>query len=295
MRYSVLGFNQEELLKNGLDLTDTLLLDYIYTACASPSMKRTHDDNDQPYVWLQHKKLLEDLPIIGIGEEALKKRLYKLADKGLLVSLVKNDEIRGRRTYYTITTQCEKLRFSDQVYLNTLSQERPSVSGYTSDNKLNIDNKLEDNFTNVKLEQPTVTPEQPKRRVRLVDTPNDIQDTDSVNKSARKKDLYTNCLTEIDKFTDDEEIRDMLKVYLPIRLSRRDIALNLPTFRGMLKRLSRVATTREDKINSIQKSIDKQYPTFYEVRQYNNRKKFAEGDGLKMGISQNEEIADEVF
>ena len=152
-----------------------------------------------------------------------------------------------------------------------------------------------DNFTNVKLEQPTVTPEQPKRRIKLVDIPKNVQDTVSVNKPARKKDLYADCLTEIDKFTDDEEIRDMLKVYLPIRLSRRDIALNLPTFRGMLKRLSRVATTREDKINSIQKSIDKQYPTFYEVRQYNNRKKFAEGDGLKMGISQNEEIADEVF
>ena len=210
MRYSVLGFSQEELLKNGLDLTDTLLLDYVYTACASPSMKRTHDDNDQPYVWLQHKKLLEDLPIIGIGEEALKKRLYKLADKGLLVSLVKNDEIRGRRTYYTITIQCEKLRFSDQVYSDTLGQERPSVSEYTSDNKLNIDNKLEDNFTNVKLEQPTVTPEHPRRN-KLIDTHESIKetvrDTTSISKPARRKNLYEKCMDKIDELIEDTDLK----------------------------------------------------------------------------------------
>lgn len=159
MRYSVLGFNQELAVQAGLDLTDLLLLDYIVTACASPSMLKTTDDSNQPYVWLRHDKVLADIPIIGIGEEMLKKRIKRLSDRGFIKSIIRNDEIRGRRAYYTITDQVEKITFSpdqvekitldtpDQVESitpNTPENSRPSVINYPSDNKLinNIDNKL---------------------------------------------------------------------------------------------------------------------------------------------------------
>lgn len=176
-------------------------------------------------------------------------------------------------------------------------EDEPHVENQHVDNCSQINTKevntkeSNNTFTDVKVEQPTVT-QQPKRRIKLVDTPNV-----TVNyEKSKGRNLFKDCLEEIDKFTDDEEIRDLLKTYLPIRLSRKDVAINLPSFRGMLKRLRRVAETREQQIESIQQSIDRQYPTFYEVKKYNNyKKKFAEGDGLKMGMSENEEIADEVF
>lgn len=172
--------------------------------------------------------------------------------------------------------------------------EKPLVEKQSQINTNIINTKeINNTFTNVKVEQPAVTPKNDSlkqtRRVPLVDTPN----------PPKKKNLYEKCLDEIDVYTDDAELRELLKTYLPIRFARKDIVINLPTFKGMLKTLSRVAETREDKINSIQQSIDRQYPTFYAVKKYskyNDRKKFAEGkNGLKLGRDENEVITSEVF
>lgn len=327
MKYSILGFSQEELVKHGLDVSDALLLNYIYDACASPKLKKIHDENEQPHVWLQHKKVLDDLPVLGFGEEMLKKRLHKLIEKGLISSIIKSEDTRGRKTYYTITDECENMRYTNQVENITLNQNdqvenitldstRPSVKNYPSDNKLIRDSKLDNTFTNVKVVQPTVTPEHsdnPKRKPLISssvsNTVNSVSDSVNSNTSItsnkgvvspiKKKNLYEKCMDEIEVYTDDTDIQELLKTYLPIRLARKDIVLNLPTFRGMLKTLNRVAVTKEDKIKSIQQSIDRQYPTFYEPHKrnnYNNFKKFAEGSkGLKSVQADIKEDLDEVL
>ena len=151
MRYSILGFNQEELIKYDIDMTDVLLMDYIQKALSQPSMIKTTKD-EQPYVWLQHSKILEDLPILNIKESMLKKRIAKLVELGLIASItIANEYGRGSRSYYTITesfealqmTECKKLSVVEQTTCKKLSVvERPSVKNYTSDNKLIDNNKL---------------------------------------------------------------------------------------------------------------------------------------------------------
>ena len=96
MKYSILGFNQQAVLNLSEDITtdDLLLLNYIYEAVASPSMKHLVS-NDIAYVWLQHKKILEDLPILNIGEDSLKRRLKKLSDLNLIASKQVFDEKLG--------------------------------------------------------------------------------------------------------------------------------------------------------------------------------------------------------
>lgn len=140
MRYSVLGFNQEELIKYDIDMTDVLLLDYIQKALSQPSMIKTTKD-EQPYVWLQHSKILEDLPILNIKESMLKKRIAKLVELELIQSInIANEHGRGSRSYYTITEQFEALQMTECNKLSVV--ERPSVKNYTPNNKLINDNKL---------------------------------------------------------------------------------------------------------------------------------------------------------
>ena len=326
MKQSVLGFNQEASIKLGLTLRDLLLLQYITCAITSDSMTHVCDEDGTDYVWLQRKKILEDLPVLAIKERELNYSLNRLKELGLLKTRdIRENGVRGSRIYYGVTEKCNDLLCNDkaQNQVNTRvtalgakncnQTEIPKdmtakncnhteimgakncnqttqlgAKNCTSDNKLN-----NNNFTNVKLEQPSVTPStvsNSKRRT-LVTVP-------VKEKTVRKKNLFDNCMEEIEKFTTDEDIRSLLKIYLPIRLARKDIQVNLPSFRGMLNRLCRVAPTKDLMLASIQQSIDRQYPTFYEVHKprYNDRKKFAEGkNGLKLGRDENEEIINEEF
>lgn len=153
MKYAIIGFNQELVISysTDIDATDLLLLDYIYNAIASPGMLHIVK-NDIAYVWLQHKKILSDLPILCIGEEALKKRIKKLVDLQLIESIIETSGTLGKRAFYGITDKCESLRYSsvknytwpdNQVEKITLDKDEPSVKNYTSNIKLfKIDNKL---------------------------------------------------------------------------------------------------------------------------------------------------------
>lgn len=119
----------------------------------------------------------------------------------------------------------------------------------------NINSKLDNSNPTKVGEQATPT----RRHLITSDIPSNTATTHS-----KKKNLYEKCVEEIDSYTEDKDIQDRLKEYLPIRLARKEIPLNTATFKGMLKRLDRVAGTKEDKLKSIQQSIDRQYPTFYE-------------------------------
>ena len=150
MKYSVLGFHQENLMikfGNKIDLTDLFLLDYIWQAQAQQSMQ--HIFRDQvAYVWLQHSKVIEDLPILNIKEDMLGRRLKLLVEFGLLDSKrIANDKNRGTKIYYAITPECESLRYSiDDLGPSGKNSEwsmRPSGKNSETDNKLKIDNKIE--------------------------------------------------------------------------------------------------------------------------------------------------------
>ena len=133
----------------------------------------------------------------------------------------------------------------------------------------NIYSKLDNNSnnTNVLLEQSTTTLKTPLIKT---ETSNNIA-TPTPNK---RKNIYEKCADAIDNYTEDTEIRDRLKEYLPIRLARKEMPLSLPSFKGMLNRLTRISTTKQEQLAIIQQAIDRQYPTFYEVKTY---KKYGNG------------------
>ena len=251
MKYSILGFNQEEVIKiSELDLTDLLLLQYIKDAIASPTMQHRVDTMNVNYVWLYHEKILEDLPILNIKENMLSKRLKKLCDLDLIKSLhVSNENKRGSKAFYTITERCEYLYMSrpdvknymssdDHIENITSGQARPDVKNYKSDSilvkkdkQLNIDNKETFEFGKTK---------------------------------EVKQSLYTKCIAEINSRNYSKSLHDALIDYLQVRLQIKDKPLYANSWKGLLNKLER-DFKEEERIGVVFQSIERGYASFFPV------------------------------
>ena len=144
-------------MKTDLDMTDLMILNYIMSACGSPTMRHKLTDDGEPLVWISHDKLSDDLPILRLSEGSLRNRLVKLKQSGYLQSMtLANEHARGTKSYYGLTKLTTSLiydmedsttSFLNDVKDSTTSYENdvkdlPRHSKMTSDNTLNIDNTL---------------------------------------------------------------------------------------------------------------------------------------------------------
>lgn len=257
MRYSILGFNQEQVIEQFPEITldDLLILQYVWNASASTKMEHTLIKNTT-YTWIYHKKLLEDLPILKIKEESLKKHFKKLIDLGLIAIIKRaSDSCRGTKSFYAITEKTEALQYrqdeepsvknytcsDDQVEKNTLETTRPSVKKYTSDNKLNKNNKL-NKYNNIEnFGKPTI------KKI--------------------KENLYTKCFNEIEDFVyrnQRKDIKETLIEYLKVRIKNTDKPLGFAVWKGILGKLEK-EILQEDWQASIQQSINRNYASVFAV------------------------------
>lgn len=89
----------------------------------------------------------------------------------------------------------------------------------------------------------------------------------------KKKSLFQNCIDLIMNFTEDEEVRDMLVDYLKMRLEITDKKFGVNTFKGYLKKLRTLTESKAECLKIIQQAIDRQYLTFYPLKEYGKRTK----------------------
>lgn len=149
MKYSILGFNQEEVLKckttidvNGkekevcIDVNDLLILQ-----CVADFMNRQHIYkymiNDKMYFSIQYKTLLEDLPILNIGKQALRDRIDKL----VLFNLLEKEAIRneqGSFVVFRIGTRYEQLVYNKKEEGGVYQTTQGCVENYTPKNSSTI-------------------------------------------------------------------------------------------------------------------------------------------------------------
>ena len=104
MKFSIMGFNQEKLLKDysKLNCNDIVVLKTLSDLISKMEVKVK--DNNKEYSWVMYKLLLEDLPFITQSESTMKKIVQKLIDAGLIDRLIVN---RGGK--YTYFRKTEKL------------------------------------------------------------------------------------------------------------------------------------------------------------------------------------------
>jgi len=78
MKYTVLGFNQKILVEWGYDATDALLIRWIIDFYNTGKMKKVEVDGTR-YFWILYKKVIADLPILGIKKDAIADRMAKMS------------------------------------------------------------------------------------------------------------------------------------------------------------------------------------------------------------------------
>jgi len=248
MRYSVLGFNQEQIVESGLSMNDALLLSYIYEAQASTEMEHKLVDG-YVYTWLYHDKILKDLPILDVKEDRLKQMLRKLSTLGLIKSTRETrNMLNGSKAFYGITEKCEAMRYDRGVKNYTSG----GVKNYTSDSQLQKDT----NTTNISK---------------------DILDSSSTKSSTvKKKNLYEGCVDEINSFTQDTKLRELLVDFLKIclensRESGKPFYKN--TFKGKLNLLKGLSDNTDMQIRIVQQTLDNGWAGFYEIKEDTRRRR----------------------
>ena len=271
MKYSILGFNQNKIVNYKkvvtvtrqekelekvlqCDLQDLLILNYIIYANSNPKMKHICKD-EKSYVWLQHKHIIEDLPILNITQATLSNRLGKLKSMELIESTtIANNKNQGSMTYYTITEICQEMMFDTEKENQTTTfkndvVDRPLNFKMMSNNISNLDNNT---FLNNKLFK-----------------------NNNITKTGI--DLYTFCINCIDDFCskyNENGLRDNLIKYLNLRLEMKDKQLYKNMWKGLLTKLEKCYNESNNDTNFkdiINQSIEKGYATFYPIT--NNYKK----------------------
>ena len=119
MKYTINGYSQEALIKNGLDLTDSLILRTLSDMYLSNSKKIDYKileneveerelegekkDNRDKFMWIKYSYLFEQIPIVG-SERTIIRRIDKLIEKKFLKKRVLNcrNGVKGTFLYVAL-------------------------------------------------------------------------------------------------------------------------------------------------------------------------------------------------
>ena len=227
----------------------------------------------------------------NISMKTVDNTLQSLIEQELIVKHSSNDFIHP--DIYTIFGDKETLVGREKITPG-VAKNFPQGSEKITPN--NIDKnivKKDSNFTNVKLEQATPTP----KPLIQTETSNDIATTTPNISNKKKKNRWEQCVEEIEKFTDNEELRSVLTTYLKMRLEM------TPIFRGqwlgLLNNLKKLSGDTATQIEIVQQSINRGYKGFFEVKQYKkyggqDKSVFSEYGQVK-SVHKNEEIVNVQF
>ena len=261
MRYTTMGFNQEKAVELGLDLTDLCILKWIQEALARPKMSKIQEEDDI-YVWMDYTTFIKDYPILKIQKSALTKRTTALVEKGVILrKRIANKGNKGSRSYFTLTELFETL-----VYKNSDIEELPSVKNSTCKTtkckkiylktRPSVKNSTSDLLTNNTYNN-TIT-----------NSNSNIEFFGTLPKSTetKKDNLYSKCISIVNDFTDDEDIKSLLVQYLNLLLEMKKIR-GVNQWKGMVNNTLVKSLNESDKgityEDIIQYSIDHAYATFY--------------------------------
>lgn len=113
MKYTIFGFSQEQVINlcdehQSIDERDLMILRWIMDFYFGGMEKRVIDGVE--YGWVNASYVCDELPIMHLNPEAVRRRLKKLVKFGLLHhQQVKNSEV-GTRAYYRPTEQAVQLQ-----------------------------------------------------------------------------------------------------------------------------------------------------------------------------------------
>ena len=138
MRLYIFRFEHERMVKLGLNMNELLLLDYIVRFFGSDGAK-TKVVNQEVYLKLSYKKILEDLPILNIKLRQLQNIFANLEKKGIL------KRSKDVKHYMTVSINLYLL-FGNFLHTSKIDEENymgdsnllHTIISYDSENKIKI-------------------------------------------------------------------------------------------------------------------------------------------------------------
>lgn len=165
LRRSIMGFDQEEVLRltkvikkevSGkekefelkLDLNDLLILKQIADFPNRKKITKVIVD-EKIFFWVSYKEIIKELPILGIGKQALSDRLDKMVKLGVLEREIKTMPPYANMTLFRIGDNYEQLKYKDEYQNDSIVENNGKVSysdtiGYRSQTR-DINNEYNNN------------------------------------------------------------------------------------------------------------------------------------------------------
>ena len=140
MKYTINGYSQEKLLKNNLDLSDSIILRVLADIYSSNGKKIEYKIiNNDKYMWISYGYLFEQIPIIG-SERTLVRKIDSLIEKGMLKKelVTSKKGIKGRFLYISFG---EKYFELTEYSNNTKETEEEKDEAKKPNDKLSNNNR----------------------------------------------------------------------------------------------------------------------------------------------------------
>ena len=142
MKYTINGYSQEKLLKNNLDLSDSLILRVLADIYSSNSKKIEYKImNNDKYMWISYGYLFEQIPVIG-SERTLVRKIDNLIEKGMLKKELETSKkgIKGRFLYISFGEKYFELtEYSNNTKEETKTKETEERKDETENTKCQND------------------------------------------------------------------------------------------------------------------------------------------------------------
>ena len=142
MKYTINGYSQEKLLKNNLDLSDSLILRVLADIYSSNGKKIEYKImNNDKYMWISYGYLFEQIPVIG-SERTLVRKIDSLIEKGMLKKelVTSKKGIKGRFLYISFGEKYFELtEYSNNAKEEIKTKETEERKDKTENTKCQID------------------------------------------------------------------------------------------------------------------------------------------------------------
>ena len=142
MKYTINGYSQEKLLKNNLDLSDSLILRVLADIYSSNGKKIEYKImNNDKYMWISYGYLFEQIPVIG-SERTLVRKIDNLIEKRMLKKelVTSKKGIKGRFLYISFGEKYFELtEYSNNTKEEIKAKETEERKNETENTKCQID------------------------------------------------------------------------------------------------------------------------------------------------------------
>lgn len=254
MKYTINGYSQEKLLKNNLDLSDSLILRVLADIYSSNGKKIEYKImNNDKYMWISYGYLFEQIPVIG-SERTLVRKIDNLIEKGMLKKelVTSKKGIKGRFLYISFGEKYFELtEYSNNKKEEIKAKETEERKDETENTKCQIDTNqmTKCHEPNDKLTSHQMT--------KCHNKDSSIDNTSINNNILNNKYIYKS-----------KEFEEAFESYKKMRKSiKKPMTEN--SVKRMLKKLERIGN-EETAIKMLNEAEDKCWLDVYEVKEGKN-------------------------